>query len=208
MSFRLDVIRMLTKRRTEKFFRKLAGMADLEDALKKLDRLTQEEARMANAEVLRITQNIREGVKVVDGKVEEVGNKVEGVGEKVEEVGDKVEDVGEKVEDVGNKVEDVGEKVEDVGNKVEDVGEKVEDVGEKVGDVGEKVEDVGDQVQCVDDKVQVVIDGARSLSSQRLKPSDTYPFRHSESKNSGTGNKIGHSADCQRHRRDQVFVDP
>ena len=194
MSFRLDVIRMLTKRRTEKFFRKLAGMADLEDALKKLDRLTQEEARMANAEVLRITQNIREGVKVVDGKVEEVGNKVEGVGEKVEEVGDKVEDVGEKVEDVGN--------------KVEDVGEKVEDVGEKVGDVGEKVEDVGDQVQCVDDKVQVVIDGARSLSSQRLKPSDTYPFRHSESKNSGTGIKIGHSADCQRHRRDQVFVDP
>ena len=180
MSFRLDVIRILTKRRTEKFFRKLAGMADLEDALKKLDRLTQEEARMANAEVLRITQNIREGVKVVDGKVEEVGNKVEGVGEKVEEVGDKVEDVGEKVEDVGNKVEDVGE----------------------------KVEDVGDQVQCVDDKVQVVIDGARSLSSQRLKPSDTYPFRHSESKNSGTGIKIGHSADCQRHRRDQVFVDP
>ena len=194
MSFRLDVIRMLTKRRTEKFFRKLAGMADLEDALKKLDRLTQEEARMANAEVLRITQNIREGVKVVDGKVEEVGNKVEGVGEKVEEVGDKVEDVGEKVEDVGN--------------KVEDVGEKVEDVGEKVGDVGEKVEDVGDQVQCVDDKVQVVIDGARSLSSQRLKPSNTYPFRHSESKNSGTGIKIGHSTDCQRHRRDQVFVDP
>ena len=194
MSFRLDVIRNLTKRRAEKFFRKLAGMTDLEDALKKLDRLTQEEARMANAEVLRITQRIREGVKVVDGKVEEVGNKVEGVGEKVEEVGDKVEDVGEKVEDVGN--------------KVEDVGEKVEDVGEKVGDVGEKVEDVGDQVQCVDDKVQVVIDGARSLSSQRLKPSDTYPFRHSESKNSGTGIKIGHSADCQRHRRDQVFVDP
>ena len=164
------MIRNLAKGRTEKFFRKLAGMADLEDALKKLDRLTQEEARMANAEVLRITQNIREGVKVVDGKVEEVGNKVEGVGEKVEEVGDKVEDVGEKVEDVGNKVEDVGEKVEDVGNKVEDVGEKVEDVGEKVGDVGEKVEDVGDQVQCVDDKVQVVIDGARETFGRLLKP--------------------------------------
>ena len=81
----------------EKFFRKLAGMADLEDALKKLDRLTQEEARMANAEVLRITQNIRDGIKVVDGKVEEVGEKVEGVGEKVEGVGEKVEDVVEVV---------------------------------------------------------------------------------------------------------------
>ena len=52
-------------------------MADLEDALKKLDRLTQEEARMANAEVLRITNSIRDGVQVVNSKVEEVGDKVQ-----------------------------------------------------------------------------------------------------------------------------------
>jgi hypothetical protein len=45
-------------------------MADLEDALKKLDRLTQEEARMAHAEVLRIAHSIRDEVKIVDGKVE------------------------------------------------------------------------------------------------------------------------------------------
>ena len=147
MSFRLAVIRILTERRTEKFLRKLAGMADLEDALKTLDRLTQEEARMANAEVLRIAQSIGDGVKVVDGKVEEVGDKVEGVGDKVEEVCDKVEDVGDKVEDVGDKVEDVSDKVEDVGDKV---------------DV------VGDKVQCVDDKVQVIIDGKRGLSGQLL----------------------------------------
>ena len=53
-------------------------MADLEDALKKLDRLTQEEARMAHAEVLRITHSIRDEVKIVDGKVEEVDDKVGG----------------------------------------------------------------------------------------------------------------------------------
>ena len=63
--------------RIEKFLRKLAGMADLEDALKKLDRLTQEEARMASAEVLRLAHNIRDGVEIVDGKVEEVGDKVQ-----------------------------------------------------------------------------------------------------------------------------------
>ena len=66
-------------------------MADLEDALKKLDRLTLEEARMANAEVMRITQSIRDGVNVVDGKVEEVGDKVEGVGDKVQCVDDKIQ---------------------------------------------------------------------------------------------------------------------
>ena len=61
-------------------------MADLEDALKKLDRLTQEEARMAHAETLRITHSIRKEVKVVDGKVEEVGDKVQCVDDKVQVV--------------------------------------------------------------------------------------------------------------------------
>ena len=65
-------------------------MADLEDALRKLDILTQEEARMAHAEVLRITHSIRNDVKIVEGKVEEVGDKV----------GDKVQGVDEKVQAV------------------------------------------------------------------------------------------------------------
>ena len=61
-------------------------MADLEDALKKLDSLTQEEALMANVEVLRLAHSIRDGVEVVDGKVEEVGDKVGDVGDKVGDV--------------------------------------------------------------------------------------------------------------------------
>ena len=49
--------------------KRLAGRTDLEDALKKLDKLTQEEARMAIAQNLRATQN-------VDDRVEEVNDKV------------------------------------------------------------------------------------------------------------------------------------
>ena len=52
-------------------------MANLENALKKLDRLTQEEARMANVEVLRLAHSIRDGVEIVDGKVDDVGDKVQ-----------------------------------------------------------------------------------------------------------------------------------
>ena len=103
---------VFTKHCVEKFLRKLAGMADLEDALKKLDRLTQEEARMANAEVLRLAHDIRDGVKIVDGKVEEVGDKVGDVGDKVGDIGDKVGNVGDKVEDVGDKVQCVDDKVQ------------------------------------------------------------------------------------------------
>ena len=57
--------------------KKLAGMTDLEDAVKRLDNLTQEEARMALAEVLRITHDVRDKVKVVDGKVVNVDEKVQ-----------------------------------------------------------------------------------------------------------------------------------
>jgi archaellum component FlaC len=80
-------------------------MADLEDALKKLDRLTQEEARMAHTEVLRVAHSIREEVKIVDGKVERVDDKVGGVGDRVDDVGDKVEEIGDQVRCVDDKVQ-------------------------------------------------------------------------------------------------------
>ncbi|KAH9169392.1 hypothetical protein EDB89DRAFT_2073079 [Lactarius sanguifluus] len=66
--------------------KKLAGRTDLEDAVKKLDRLTQEEARMALAEVLKITHIVHDGVKVVDGKVESMDDKVEDMGGKVDDM--------------------------------------------------------------------------------------------------------------------------
>ncbi|KAH9077605.1 hypothetical protein EDB83DRAFT_1497892 [Lactarius deliciosus] len=63
----------------KKFLMKLAGRTDLEDAVKRLDNLTQEEARMALAEVLRATHNVRDEVNVVDGKVQSVDEKVQKV---------------------------------------------------------------------------------------------------------------------------------
>ena len=48
--------------------KKLIGRTDVEDALKKLDKLTQEEARMATAEVMRTTRAISEQVvEVITG---------------------------------------------------------------------------------------------------------------------------------------------
>ena len=46
----------------------------MEDALKKLDKLTQEEARMATAEVMRSTHAIDQSVKEVREQVAEVIN--------------------------------------------------------------------------------------------------------------------------------------
>jgi hypothetical protein len=52
------------------------GKTDMEDALKRLDKLTQEEARMATAEVLRATNAIDERVLAVDDRVASVDDKV------------------------------------------------------------------------------------------------------------------------------------
>src|ERR1700722_6155247 len=53
----------------EKFVDKLLGKNDIENALKRLDTLTMEEARMAIAENLKVTNRVDENVDKVDNKV-------------------------------------------------------------------------------------------------------------------------------------------
>ena len=180
-------------------------MADLEDALKKLDRLTQEEARMAHVEVLRVTHSIRDGVTIVDGKVEEVGNQVQCVDDKVEVVIDGARGMFSQVLSPSN-IKSTFSDGRQARVAAKDIGNKVVNVGVKVEEVGDKVEDVGDKVQCIDEKVDVVIDGVHGLSGQLSKPSNIYIFRRQASKSCGAGSKIGHSASCQRPRSNQVFV--
>ena len=63
--------------------RKLLGKNDIEDALKRLDTLTMEEARMAVAENLKVTNRVDSKVDKVDDKVEKVDDKVDKVDNKV-----------------------------------------------------------------------------------------------------------------------------
>jgi len=55
----------LTYVHIEKYMKKLLGRNDIEDVLKRLDILTQEEARMATAEMLKTTRNMELNVGVV-----------------------------------------------------------------------------------------------------------------------------------------------
>ena len=81
-SFRVD-ISAKADLRAEKFFKKLIGRKDVEDALQRLDQLTQEEARMAAAEALEMTRNVNDNVKGMDEKLQGVDIKVEGVDHKI-----------------------------------------------------------------------------------------------------------------------------
>jgi hypothetical protein len=55
---------------------KLLGRNDIEDALKRLETLTMEEARMAIAETLKVTNRVDDTVNRVDNTVNRVDDKV------------------------------------------------------------------------------------------------------------------------------------
>jgi len=115
----------------------------MEDSLKRLDKLTQEEVRMATAQVLKVTHTIDEGVR--------------GVADKVVGVDDRVASVKDRVAGVDRSVEGVDGRVAGVGNRLEAVSDRVADFG--------------DRVRTVDNKIAVVIEGAQftfSLPSNRF----------------------------------------
>jgi hypothetical protein len=72
----------------KKLINKPIGNSDIEDALKRLDRLTQEEARMAGAQLVKITNAIDGEVGVIADHVLVVDNRVAGVDERVAGIGD------------------------------------------------------------------------------------------------------------------------
>ena len=58
----------------------------MEDALKRLDKLTQEEARMATAQNLKVTHTVDKGVREVADTVAAIDDRVANVDNRVAEV--------------------------------------------------------------------------------------------------------------------------
>ena len=90
---------------SEKFAKKVAGRTDVEDGLKKLDKLTLEEVGMASAQLLIVTHTIEnkvimvgDGVRVIDEKVQVVGTQVGDVKCDVQVVSDQVEVTDKRVQ--------------------------------------------------------------------------------------------------------------
>jgi hypothetical protein len=118
------------------------GKTDIEDALKRLDRLTQEEAQMASAQLLQITNAIDSEVRGIADNVLVVDDRVAGVDERVA---------------------GVDERVASVDERVAGVDERVAGVDGRVAGIDYRVAGIGDQLQGVDDKVTAAIDGAQYI---------------------------------------------
>jgi archaellum component FlaC len=96
---------------SEKYLKKLIGRTDIEDALKRLDRLTQEEARMAAAQVLRVANTVDDRVQGIADNMLGVDNRVAGIDDRVADVGDRLKEVNEQVTGVDDRVKDVDDKI-------------------------------------------------------------------------------------------------
>jgi archaellum component FlaC len=116
---------VLAERCSEKFGKKLVGRTDMEDALKRLDKLTQEEARMAAAQNLKATH-------IVDDRVRGVANTVAAIDNRVASVDNRVAGVNDGIAGVDNRIAGVDDRVAKATRVID---ERVRGVGEQVAEV-------------------------------------------------------------------------
>ena len=138
----------MTERNLERYMKRLIGKTDMEDALKRLDKLTQEEARMAVAENLKATHAVDDRVRRVANAVDAMDNRMAGV--------------DDRVAGVDNRVASVDDRVAGVDDRVAGVDDRV------VG-VDDRVARVDDRLKVVDDKIAEVIHGAQNVFNQPAK---------------------------------------
>ena len=112
----------------EKYGKRLIGRNDMEDALRRLDKLTQEEARMAVAENLKATHTVDERVRGVANTVVAIDNRVVGVDNRVAGVDDRIAGVDDRVAGVDDRVASVNDRVAGVDDKVEGIANDVDQV--------------------------------------------------------------------------------
>ncbi|KAH9974187.1 hypothetical protein BJV74DRAFT_782557 [Russula compacta] len=79
--------------RAKAYVRKLVGKTEMADALRRLDRLTEEEIRMAAAQGLKATHDVHTSVEGVNNKVQQVDDKVQDVDKNGQGVDDRVRNV-------------------------------------------------------------------------------------------------------------------
>ena len=113
----------MTEPFSEKYLKKLIGRTNIEDVLKRLDRLTQEEARMAAAQILKVANTVDDRVEGIANNIISVDNRVAGVDDRVAVIDDTMKDVHDQVKDVNDQVKDVNDQVKavDAGVKAVEV---------------------------------------------------------------------------------------
>jgi methyl-accepting chemotaxis protein len=103
----------------------LIGNTDVKDALRRLNDLTEEEARIASAEHRRISHSVYESVQGARRGMEDIVDEVQYVHDRVEVVDEGVQDVLDAVGDVNVGLQGIGHGVQDINHNVLSVRDEV-----------------------------------------------------------------------------------
>jgi archaellum component FlaC len=107
----------MTELFSEKYIKQLTGMAKIEEALKKLDKLRQDECLMATAQALNVGHTVDNRVRGVADTLLAVDNRVAGVDDRVAGVDDRVAGVDDRVAGVDAKVTSIDGRVRAIDDK-------------------------------------------------------------------------------------------
>ena len=113
------IVLPLTEPFAEKYLKKLIGKTDVEDALNRLDRLTQEEARMATAQVLKVANTVDDKVQGIAHNMLGVDNRVAGIDGRVAEVDNRLKEVDKQVKEVHEQVMGVDDRVKEAADDLD-----------------------------------------------------------------------------------------
>ena len=100
----LRLTELFSERFSKQLIRNTDNGSDIEDALKRLDRLTQEEVQMAAAQLFRATNTI-------DNRLEEIADNMRGVDNRVAGMGERVAGVDERVAAFYDRIAYVGDRI-------------------------------------------------------------------------------------------------
>ena len=191
----IDIHSRLTLK-LEKYIRKLAGSTDIEDSLERLDKLTQEEARMASAELLKMTS-------IVDGKVMGVDDRVVDAQEKVQDVRGDVQGVHSVVQDICFDVQGLGNEIQVVDDKVQGIGSDVKEISSELRGVEGKLDQVNGSSSLCHILITLSADGStgnqlRDSLFRWLSPPDTLI-------NHNIASKVHHNGTAQWFLQGSIF---
>ena len=104
----------------------LIGNTDVEDTLQRLNDLTEEEAQIASAEILKTTNSLGGSIQGVERGVEVIVDELQGVQGNLESVDEGVQDVLDTVQDLNVELGGVSHGVQEINRDVQSVRDRMD----------------------------------------------------------------------------------
>jgi ABC-type transporter Mla subunit MlaD len=149
----------------EKFWKKIIGETNVDDALQRLDLLTREESLMAVANILGLADHVDGNVEQIKAFAESTDGNVEQIKAFAESTDDNVEQIKAFAESTDGNVEQIKVLAESTGGNVGQIKILAENTDDNVEQIKVLAESTNGRVQEIDQTVKAVEERTRYFLS-------------------------------------------